>query len=85
MNDRRRNYTKTRTDAVLMFCAVIVLVTVIWRSESKIAETVVSSAFILAGAALGIYQGVGHADMRITNKKEGTDNAANNLQPDRQQ
>ena len=71
-----RRYSKSRTDAVLGFCGAVVLITIIFRSESKIAETAVSSAFLLAGAVLGIYQGIGHADLRATRHtevKNGTD------------
>lgn len=76
----RRHYSKSRTDAVLAFCGAVVLITIIWRAESKIAETAVSSAFLLAGAVLGIYQGIGHADLRASTKKEESD-GSNTAEP----
>lgn len=69
----QRRYTKRRTDLSLIFCAGIVIYTVGWRSESAIAEAVISFAFLTGMALLGIYQGVGHADLRAISKQKDPD------------
>ncbi len=69
-----RSYSKRRTDAVMAFCAVAVLITIIWRADSPVAGAVIAWGFGTIAACLGIYQGVGHADLRALNKTGG-DNA----------
>lgn len=40
------------------------------RSDSAISDTVVTWAFVTAGAILGIYQAVGHLDLKQILKKD---------------
>lgn len=62
----KRTWTKRRSDAALAFCGLLVLYVVAFRSDSPIAETVLAYSYGLAAAVLGIYQAVGHLDMRAS-------------------
>lgn len=64
MKSKRRTYTRRRSDLVLAFCGGVVAYVIAFRADSSIAETAVSMAFFTAGAVLGIYQAVGHADLK---------------------
>lgn len=66
----KRRYSKTRSDLVLVFCAGTIIYTLAYRSESSIAENVISYAFLTIAAVLGFYQGVGHFDYRVNRKKD---------------
>lgn len=63
-----RHYTKTRSDAVLIFCAAFAGYVVAFKADSQIAETALSFAFITAMSVLGLYQTIGHFDMRTALK-----------------
>lgn len=69
----RRTWTKRRSDAALGFCGCLILYVVAFQSESPIAETVIAYAFGLAAAVLGLYQTIGHLDMRAAGKNPGSD------------
>jgi hypothetical protein len=64
----RRSYTKRRTDAALAFCAAVISYVLVYRDGSPIAETAITFAFLTAAALLGVYQGVGHLDLRASKK-----------------
>jgi hypothetical protein len=64
----RRSYTKRRTDAALAFCGLVIAYVLVYRDASPIAEVAVTFAFLTAAALLGVYQGVGHLDLRASRK-----------------
>lgn len=66
----KRRYSKTRSDLVLAFCAGTIIYVLVYRSESSIAEDVISYAFLTIAAVLGFYQGVGHFDYRVNKNKD---------------
>jgi hypothetical protein len=73
MTIKKRRYSKTRTDIALVFCALIIIYTLVFRSESEIAAGVISTAFFSAGTLFGIYQGVGNLDLRALQKDKTGD------------
>lgn len=68
MSKPSRTYTKRRSDAIRAYCGVISVVALILYPDSSATETVIQLAFLSATATLGIYQGVGHLDMRASKK-----------------
>lgn len=64
----RRRYTKLRSDIVILFCMLVVIYTIVFKSESKIASDALSYSFLTIAAVLGIYQGTGAFDF-YTHKK----------------
>lgn len=59
-----RSFTKHNTTAGLIFCATTIWLCLLGPVDRELAETAVTAAFMLAGALLGIYQAVGHLDLR---------------------
>lgn len=66
----QRHYTKRRSDVVLFFCMSVIIYVLAFRSESEIAESVLAWAFSLIFGVLGVYQAVGHADLRALSGKQ---------------
>lgn len=66
----RRRYSKSRTDMVLVGCFAVIGYVLGWRDSSPIAETALTAAFLLIGAVIGVYQGIGHLDLRKTREGE---------------
>lgn len=64
----RRTWTKRRSDAALAFCGMLIVYVVAFQADSPIAETVLAYSFGLAAAVLGLYQAIGHLDLRATGK-----------------
>lgn len=66
----KRRYSKSRTDLVLVGCFLVIAFVLGWRDTSPVAETAITAAFLLIGAAVGVYQGIGHLDLRKQAKEE---------------
>lgn len=69
----KRTYTKRRSDLVLAFCAAVIVYTLVFRDESPIADAVIGWCFTIIAAVLGIYQAIGHADLRAMITKQEPD------------
>ena len=63
-----RTYTKRNTTAFLVFCCACIAVSMSGYIPRWAGEMVIPMAFISAMSALGIYQAVGHFDLRATRK-----------------
>lgn len=59
-----RTFTKHNTVFGLAYCGIIVLVCLLGPVDVELAKTTVAAAFAMATALLGIYQAVGHLDLR---------------------
>jgi len=66
----RRRYSKSRTDLVIVASFIVIGFVLGWRDTSPVAETAITAAFLLIGAAVGVYQGIGHLDLRKQAKGE---------------
>lgn len=67
----RRRYSKSRTDLVIIASFLVIAFVLGWRHESPVAEITILSAFGIIGAAVGVYQAVGHLDLRRQATKDG--------------
>lgn len=70
---KARSYTKRRSDLVLAFCGGVVVFILGWRHDSAIADAALTWCFVTILGVLGIYQTVGHADLRAMRGKPEAD------------
>lgn len=69
MQPKQRKSTRRRSDLALAFSGGVIACTLEWRSESAIADTIVTWAFITGVIFILIYQTVGHLGLKQMQKR----------------
>ena len=69
MDQKTRKFTKRRSDAVLIFAGGVIAYVLGWMPDSPLAESALTWGFVTILGVLGLYQGVGHADLRAMKGK----------------